>query len=255
MNWYRVTKTIRGRKYDYWQKTYRVGRSVKTLNKYIGPAGSAAGSAPTVSLSSASHDYTINKNPDGTYSFTGADHSFQFGDFYKAEKHRVELMRAFESVDNKTMHAKIEEAKADSLWSNTSGDTYWKEAKRQASTTTEPIVRMGDLSPKQQKKYMSESLKKIKADHAEADSEENKHDRANQRYLAKSYRTHAQKNESKLYRARKAYNRKPAFLRLFAFKERNKLNELEQTKEWYARKYEWYIGKKLRLRKPYKRRK
>jgi hypothetical protein len=38
MNWYRVTKTIRGRKYDYWQKTYRVGRSVKTLNKYIGPS-------------------------------------------------------------------------------------------------------------------------------------------------------------------------------------------------------------------------
>jgi hypothetical protein len=37
MDWYRVTKTIRGLKYDYWQKTYRVGRSVKTLNKYIGP--------------------------------------------------------------------------------------------------------------------------------------------------------------------------------------------------------------------------
>jgi hypothetical protein len=38
MSWYQVTKTINGRKYLYWQKTYRVGSSVKTLNKYIGPA-------------------------------------------------------------------------------------------------------------------------------------------------------------------------------------------------------------------------
>jgi hypothetical protein len=38
-SWYRVTKKINGRLYDYWQRTYRVGRSVKTENKYIGPAG------------------------------------------------------------------------------------------------------------------------------------------------------------------------------------------------------------------------
>lgn len=37
MPWYRVTKTINGRKYDYWQRTYRVAGSVKTENKYIGP--------------------------------------------------------------------------------------------------------------------------------------------------------------------------------------------------------------------------
>ena len=37
MEWYQVTKTIKGRKYLYWQKTYRQGDSVKTLNKYIGP--------------------------------------------------------------------------------------------------------------------------------------------------------------------------------------------------------------------------
>lgn len=37
--WYRVTKTIGGRHYHYWQQTDRVGKSVKTLNKYIGPAG------------------------------------------------------------------------------------------------------------------------------------------------------------------------------------------------------------------------
>jgi hypothetical protein len=38
MKWYQVTKTINGRRYLYWQKTYRVGSSVLTLNKYIGPA-------------------------------------------------------------------------------------------------------------------------------------------------------------------------------------------------------------------------
>lgn len=38
-NWYRVTKRINGRLYDYWQRTHRVGKSVKTYNKYIGPSG------------------------------------------------------------------------------------------------------------------------------------------------------------------------------------------------------------------------
>jgi hypothetical protein len=36
--WYKVTKRINGRFYDYWQRTYRVGKSMKTENKYIGPA-------------------------------------------------------------------------------------------------------------------------------------------------------------------------------------------------------------------------
>jgi hypothetical protein len=38
-SWYRVTKRINGRLYDYWQRTYRVGKSVKTENRYIGPTG------------------------------------------------------------------------------------------------------------------------------------------------------------------------------------------------------------------------
>jgi hypothetical protein len=38
MPWYRVTKKIKGRLYDYWQRTYRVGKSVKTENRYIGPS-------------------------------------------------------------------------------------------------------------------------------------------------------------------------------------------------------------------------
>ena len=53
MEWYRVVKTINGRRYLYWQKTYRVGRSVKTLNKYIGPAtGAVSAFAPPASGSS-----------------------------------------------------------------------------------------------------------------------------------------------------------------------------------------------------------
>lgn len=44
--WYRVTKRINGRLYDYWQRTERHGQHVKTFNKYIGPAQSKA-SAPS----------------------------------------------------------------------------------------------------------------------------------------------------------------------------------------------------------------
>ena len=47
-NWYKVTKRINGRFYDYWQRTHRVGKSTKTENKYIGPAQF---SGPTVSAS------------------------------------------------------------------------------------------------------------------------------------------------------------------------------------------------------------
>jgi hypothetical protein len=35
--WYKVTKKIHGRLYDYWQRTERQGKRVKTFNKYIGP--------------------------------------------------------------------------------------------------------------------------------------------------------------------------------------------------------------------------
>lgn len=37
MEWYVVMKTIHGRKYKYWQKTWREGKHVRTANKYIGP--------------------------------------------------------------------------------------------------------------------------------------------------------------------------------------------------------------------------
>jgi hypothetical protein len=40
-DWYRVTKTIHGRYYDYWQRTERHGKQVKTFNKYIGPTSTS----------------------------------------------------------------------------------------------------------------------------------------------------------------------------------------------------------------------
>jgi hypothetical protein len=46
-NWYRVTKTIKGHQYHYEQRTYREGKHVRTLNRYIGSVsaqGSSAGS-------------------------------------------------------------------------------------------------------------------------------------------------------------------------------------------------------------------
>jgi hypothetical protein len=53
-SWYRVTKKINGRLYDYWQRTKRVGKSVKTENKYIGPAACAPSIAPsTYSITAA----------------------------------------------------------------------------------------------------------------------------------------------------------------------------------------------------------
>jgi hypothetical protein len=48
-NWYRVTKKIHGRLYDYWQRTYRVGKSVKTENPYIGPSTKGGFTSSTAS--------------------------------------------------------------------------------------------------------------------------------------------------------------------------------------------------------------
>jgi hypothetical protein len=50
-NWYKVTKRINGRLYDYWQRTERHGKSTKTFNKYIGRSGS--GSAATITAASS----------------------------------------------------------------------------------------------------------------------------------------------------------------------------------------------------------
>lgn len=60
-SWYKVIKTINGRAYDYWQRTTRVGKSVKTENKYIGPSSKALNLAPNFdrldhAIARAQHD-------------------------------------------------------------------------------------------------------------------------------------------------------------------------------------------------------
>jgi ADP-Ribosyltransferase in polyvalent proteins len=42
MEWYKVIKTIKGRRYHYLQRTHRQGKHVRTENKYIGPVNDAA---------------------------------------------------------------------------------------------------------------------------------------------------------------------------------------------------------------------
>lgn len=55
--WYRVTKKIGRRLYDYWQRTERRGKSTKTFNKYIGPSGSSVAVGAT-------------RAPDENYQYT-----------------------------------------------------------------------------------------------------------------------------------------------------------------------------------------
>ena len=67
MNWYQVVKTINGRRYLYWQRTYRVGKAVKTLSRYMGPLQPASGQARQSSPVRA--DQARRLNPS-TYSST-----------------------------------------------------------------------------------------------------------------------------------------------------------------------------------------
>jgi hypothetical protein len=39
MGWYRVIKTVKGRRYEYLQRSWREGKKVRTESRYIGPAG------------------------------------------------------------------------------------------------------------------------------------------------------------------------------------------------------------------------
>jgi len=48
---YKVMKTINGRRCDYWQRTWREGRSVKTHSVYIGPAAGPSVGPSTYSAS------------------------------------------------------------------------------------------------------------------------------------------------------------------------------------------------------------
>src|SRR5690349_14164122 len=71
-SWYKVTKRINGRFYDYWQRTYRVGKSVKTDNRYIGPSRRSAITAPSATTSQREPLYAGQfEIPIATHSTTG----------------------------------------------------------------------------------------------------------------------------------------------------------------------------------------
>ena len=59
MGWYIVTKTIKGRKYRYRQRTYRVGGQVKTESKYLGPEGAPMRGTVAVASSDGENPGTI----------------------------------------------------------------------------------------------------------------------------------------------------------------------------------------------------
>jgi hypothetical protein len=155
MNWYRVTKTIRGRKYDYWQKTYRVGRSVKTLNKYIGPTGRHAlpisvNTNPStkeyvVITEGSKHSVCINEI---LYHFTSETAATAF-----KSKCEAKLLNA-QTFNPRTEYERIVELFADAPLRPREPD---------------PIVRMNDLTTRQQKEYMKESMKKIKQENQHRD--------------------------------------------------------------------------------------
>jgi hypothetical protein len=54
MSWYKTVKSINSRQYYYWQRTYRLGKQVKTENKYIGPVSGSRTSPAAPSTYSTS---------------------------------------------------------------------------------------------------------------------------------------------------------------------------------------------------------
>ena len=88
-SWYRVTKRINGRLYDYWQRTYRVGKSVKTENKYIGPASGHALSVATYSPTAP----TTPEDVTGQYFTPEAAHNGQRGNIRKLNAEKKAILR------------------------------------------------------------------------------------------------------------------------------------------------------------------
>lgn len=83
MQWYRVIKTLRGRKDLYWQKTYRVGKQVKTLNKYIGPLSgllTGSGSGITYLKRPSGNLESLHSQPTWTCEQCGKDNVYDHRD-------------------------------------------------------------------------------------------------------------------------------------------------------------------------------
>src|SRR5262245_15828555 len=60
---YKVVKTINGHRYLYWQRTKRVGKAVKTENRYIGPAAGSPSSTPST-VSPSTYSTTAPRTPE-----------------------------------------------------------------------------------------------------------------------------------------------------------------------------------------------
>jgi len=116
-NWYQVTKHIHGRQYLYWQTTYRVGRIVKTLNKYIGPAANpprvCSPAAQIEKLSTVAHLDAITNEPEPDVVFNEAlgteppmvsvnretpEHPRRPGNLHDLKREKKKLMEANISV-------------------------------------------------------------------------------------------------------------------------------------------------------------
>jgi hypothetical protein len=91
MDWYRVIKKINGHRYYYWQKTYRAGKQVKTLNKYIGPVDKVP--RPAARLASSPKG-SVNagmtkKKEEATGAYEWADMRLRMHDAHSLELKRV----------------------------------------------------------------------------------------------------------------------------------------------------------------------
>jgi hypothetical protein len=94
-SWYVVRKRINNRLYLYWQRTKRVGGSVKTENRYIGPAAGPALGPATYSASAPSTPEDVMEQ----YFAPKASDKRQRGNIRKLNAERTAILRNEEYFD------------------------------------------------------------------------------------------------------------------------------------------------------------
>jgi hypothetical protein len=95
-DWYRVTKKIHGRLYHYWQRTTRVGKSVKTENKYIGPAEGRPALGPSTFSASAP---MLPEDVMGQYFSPKTSDNRKSGNIAKLNREKKRILRNEEFFD------------------------------------------------------------------------------------------------------------------------------------------------------------